>query len=128
MPAWKKGQSGNPGGKTARHVAAVAELSQAVREFLPPEKIIARAKTLLNSKDQKLRLEVLQWLTDRGYGKAPQPVALMDGPGPVYGSQLSDADLEVEIRAVLAQLAPEERAQLMAPIDAQAVEKPESSE
>ncbi len=62
------GSTPNPGGRPRK---AIASLSAAVRDALPPEKIVAEIERLLSDpySDPMKRLEVIRWATDRGYGR-----------------------------------------------------------
>lgn len=64
---WKPGQSGNPGGRPKRDLAA--EIARAVFEQ-DPAKLIAVFTKKLRKGDAK----AFGILAERGYGKTPQPV------------------------------------------------------
>ncbi len=69
--AWKKGQSGNPGGRP-KEVAEVRDLS---RQYT--EEAIQTLVTLMQSaKLERTRLAAASELLDRGYGRPPQAVDL----------------------------------------------------
>ncbi len=69
--AWKKGQSGNPGGRP-KEVAEVRELS---RQYT--DEAIQTLVTLMQSaKLERTRLAAASELLDRGYGRPPQAIDL----------------------------------------------------
>ena len=69
--AWKKGQSGNPGGRP-KEVAEVRELS---RQYT--DEAIQTLVTLMQSaKVERTRLAAASELLDRGYGRPPQAIDL----------------------------------------------------
>ncbi len=75
--AWRKGQSGNPGGRP-KEVAEVRELS---RQYT--EEAIQTLVTLMQSaKLERTRLAAASELLDRGYGRPPQAIDL-GGPIPI---------------------------------------------
>lgn len=67
--AWKKGQSGNPGG---RKKDVLQEL--VLKESKNGKLLVEKAFALLNSEDEDIQIKALQWLGDRGFYKARQPV------------------------------------------------------
>jgi len=94
--AWKKGQSGNPGGRP-KEVAEVRELS---RQYT--EEAIQTLVTLMQSaKVERTRLAAASELLDRGYGRPPQAVDL-GGPIQIvnYDSERLSTLSNDEIRAL----------------------------
>lgn len=91
----------------------------AVRKEFPVDKILELVRDFLASDDEEIRLKAFQWLAERGYGKALQPV---DVDVTVTAKDLTDRELIGELAEAFKELAPEERAQLMAPIDVEVVE------
>lgn len=71
---FKKGQSGNPSGRPAE----AKQFREMCRKFLFQEGGWSKFMELLESKDEKIRLQTLQYLTDHGIGKATQPQAGAD--------------------------------------------------
>jgi len=64
---WAPGESGNRAGrKPGPH-----SLARAVREAWPTDRLVALASTLAESEDEGVRMRALEWLSDRGHGKAP---------------------------------------------------------
>jgi stage V sporulation protein SpoVS len=86
---WKKGQSGNPAGRPPN----AETLSSAVRDALAKKTpgsrkthlqlIIAKAIEQAVDGDDRAR----SWLSDRGYGKAVQPIAGDGDGGPIRFSE-----------------------------------------
>ncbi len=73
--AWKAGQSGNPKGRP-RSGESLAEI---VRSEVSPKALIKRMQSLAdNAESEQVRVHALTWLADRGYGKAPQVVELVN--------------------------------------------------
>ena len=69
--AWKKGQSGNPGGRPKE----VAEVRGLARQYT--DEAIQTLVTLMQSaKLERTRLAAASELLDRGYGRPPQAVDL----------------------------------------------------
>jgi hypothetical protein len=68
-PKWVKGVSGNPGGR------AKDPFPKLIRESTEDGGVIVRrALRLLMSGDESIVVKAIQWLSDRGWGKAVQPV------------------------------------------------------
>ena len=92
--AWKKGQSGNPGGRP-KEVAEVRELS---RQYT--EEAIQTLVTLMQSaKLERTRLAAASELLDRGYGRPHQAIDL-GGPIPIlnYEAERLTTLTEKELR------------------------------
>jgi len=69
--AWKKGQSGNPGGRPKE----VAEVRELARQYT--EQSIQTLVTLMQSAgSERTRLAAASELLDRGYGRPPQAIDL----------------------------------------------------
>ena len=91
--AWKKGQSGNPGGRPKE----VAEVRGLARQYT--DEAIQTLVTLMQSaKLERTRLAAASELLDRGYGRPPQAIDL-GGPIQIVSydserlSKLSNEDL-----------------------------------
>ena len=100
---FKKGQSGNPGGRKKGFAARV-------RELVSPDEIIGVAKEILFDVDanKKDRIAAAIFLTDRGWGKAEQRVEISDGDGGIGRldtGKLSDQELE-KLQALIAKAMP----------------------
>ncbi len=74
--AWKKGQSGNPGG---RKKDVLQELI--LKQSKNGEVLVKKAFKLLDSADEEIQVKALQWLGDRGFYKARQPIDLAGEDG-----------------------------------------------
>jgi hypothetical protein len=93
-PAWKKGVSGNPGGKPK----ATVELMKLAREHT-----LEAWKTIIEiMKDAKahriVRLRAAELVLDRGHGKAPLSINLRREDGVL--TRLSDAELDAIARGI----------------------------
>ena len=66
--AWKKGQSGNPGGRPK----AEKEVVEAARAAGP--RAVAVLTELLEDPDKRIRIEASKALLDRGFGRPAQSV------------------------------------------------------
>lgn len=87
---FKKGQSGNPGGRPKGELA----LREAARKHCP-EAIRRIAEIMRSSTDERVVIHAAEVLLERGYGKPVQAVAVsgdgeggpisMQGLGPIYG-------------------------------------------
>ena len=84
-PPWKKGQSGNPGGRAKK---AIGDLSANARKYsvLALETIV---DICLHAQADRDRLVAAKELLDRGYGRALQPVDLV-----LLGRKLSEMSTE----------------------------------
>lgn len=66
---WKKGQSGNPSGRPKD------PFRELIREKTNGGKaLVEKALSLLKSEDEDIQLKAVHYLSDRGWGKASQPV------------------------------------------------------
>lgn len=75
--SWKKGQSGNPGGKPK----VAAEVKALAREY-GAEAIDKLVALMRGAEDEKTQLNAAESLLDRGYGRPTQAISGDDG-GPV---------------------------------------------
>ena len=74
---WKKGQSGNPGGRPKGNpeVKALAKAGSV--------KAIKRLIELIDSSDGRIAISASTVVLDRAWGKAAQPMTGDEGDGPV---------------------------------------------
>lgn len=78
---FQKGQSGNPGGRPKGY----AGLARKIKEFVGEDgdKLVAAAIRIMLNADGRARasdqMQAIQWLADRGFGKAVQPVEMGGG-------------------------------------------------
>lgn len=77
MP-FKKGQSGNPGGRKA-----VPKEITIAAQMLCPEAVKTIGDLMRSSDDNNIRLKAANSLLDRGYGRPPQSVQLEGGDSPI---------------------------------------------
>lgn len=91
---WKPGQSGNPHGLAGGPVAA---LMRDVRNATDNgEKVIQVLMAGLANSNWNVKLKAAEMLLERGWGKAPQPLAITgEKSGTVDLSKLSDEELKV---------------------------------
>lgn len=100
-PGWKKGQSGNPGGRPK----VVAEVTELARKHCPAA--IARlVKIMGKSKDERVVVAACVAILDRGCGKPAQAVSVSgEGGGPIeVNSKLDVSGLSVEQLRTLASI------------------------
>jgi hypothetical protein len=99
-PGWKKGQSGNPGGRPK----VAAEVKELARNHGPAA--VARLAKLMMSKNQRVAVAACVAILDRGYGKPAQAVAVTgEGGGPIeVNSKLDVSGLSVEQLRTLASI------------------------
>lgn len=71
--AWKRGQSGNPGGRPK----VVAEIRELARQH--GYEAIRRLVALMHSKNESVAVRACEALLDRGYGRTVQGVELSAG-------------------------------------------------
>lgn len=87
---WRKGQSGNPGGRPkglSRYIREQTREGEELAEF-----VLSIFRT---SKSGRERMEAASWLADRGFGKPRQGVELSgEGGGPVAVASLSIEDID----------------------------------
>lgn len=74
---FRPGESGNPGGRP-RAVAAIRDLVQAKGPDLV-ERLMTMA--LAEATEDRVRIEAIKVLLDRGYGRPPQPITGEDDDG-----------------------------------------------
>jgi Family of unknown function (DUF5681) len=88
--SWKKGQSGNPSGRSKDDMNSFARATKICRDLaLTDETIEAIKKILYNARKPKLQLEAWRILLERALGAPMQPILLKqmgvldgaDGPG-----------------------------------------------
>jgi len=86
---FQKGVSGNPGGRPKR-TAEEVQLIEACREKTPDALAVIQ-ELMDNSSNDRVRLAAAQFIIERGYGKAPQRIALLDAreQGPLPGAELT---------------------------------------
>lgn len=89
--AFKKGQSGNPGGR-AKDVLGVGELARR-----NGAKAIQRAISLLESDDERVVLAAAQLLLDRGFGKAHQSIEHTGSLEHRHVNEMTEAEIDREL-------------------------------
>lgn len=84
MP-WKSGESGNPSGRPKG-------FGQIVRgQTHEGEDLVALALDLAKNAPPRVRMEAIEWLADRGFGKVPEQSDIQVG---VHMSELKQWDLQ----------------------------------
>ena len=74
--SWKKGQSGNPGGKRKQDYR-IRDLAQALTE----EALETLRSIMKGSEDDRARVAAANAILDRGYGKPAQAVDITNSDG-----------------------------------------------
>lgn len=79
-PRWKKGQSGNPGGRPKNIAAQIRLKTKDGMELVELYLATLRGKLVIEglAPNHKDRMSAAEWLADRGFGKAPEIVAHLD--------------------------------------------------
>lgn len=100
---WRKGQSGNPGGRP-KSAGFPERVRQATRNG---EDLIEIALEIMNDEaaGKTIRLDALKWLADRGWGRAVALVALESRPPeerPAFDRLTLQEQLELEALMVKA--------------------------
>lgn len=57
-------------------------LANAIRRRFPPERIVDMAESLAGSDDERVRMALLQWIADRGFGKVVENIDVRGGLTP----------------------------------------------
>lgn len=83
-PGWKKGQSGNPGGRRKQDYR-LKDLAQEYTE----EALRTLAHIMRKSEDDKARVIAADKLLDRGYGKPAQSVDITNSDGSMSAAWLA---------------------------------------
>ena len=82
MAVWKKGQSGNPGGRPKE----LKEIVKLARSYGP--EAIKRLAYWVRSKNARASVAAAQALLDRGYGKPSQPIEASGPDGQALNIQV----------------------------------------
>lgn len=70
-PKWKPGQSGNPSGRPKD------QFGELIRSGTDNGRLLVeKAMALLMSSNEDIQIKALNWLSDRGWGKAIQPIGV----------------------------------------------------
>jgi hypothetical protein len=110
---FKKGESGNPGGRPK----VIAELRALARAYAP-DAIKELARLAIKAKSEMARMAAIRELLDRGYGKAQQIVENEDDL-----SNKTAEELRAEVLADIANMFPDHRLVLAKPRNALAESK-----
>ena len=102
-PPWKPGQSGNPGGRPKGFARQIREATKDGAE------LVAYAVDRFANGSAKERWDALEWLTDRGFGKAASHAPVEDG------DPLELGDVERRIADIMDELAPRRQAKATGP-------------
>ncbi len=98
MGSWVKGVSGNPGGRPKKNFTLATECQKFTPEIVANMVAIMRGEAIRRSTRKKGsrgmqvvtedrpefsdRIRAMEWLADRGWGKAPSVIAGPGGVGP----------------------------------------------
>jgi hypothetical protein len=92
-----KSRSGNPGGRPKR-TPEEAQLIEACREKTPDALAVIQ-ELMESSSNDRVRLAAAQFIIERGYGKAPERIALLDAreQGPLPGAELTPIEAYMQV-------------------------------
>ena len=83
--AWKPGESGNPSGRPKGFGQIVRSLTT------EGEELVELALDLAKNAPPRVRMEAIEWLADRGFGKVPDQSDIQVG---VHVSELRSWDIQ----------------------------------
>lgn len=92
---FKKGQSGNPGGRPK----AIKDLQAVAREHSP--KAFARVLSLIDSDDARVSLAAAQEVLNRAWGKPAQAITGADGKDLIPAEAIAPLEMARKIAFVL---------------------------
>src|SRR6516225_7632587 len=84
---FRKGQSGNPGGRPK----VLGEVQELARQYAPAV-IVELARLALKAKSETARIAAIRELLDRGYGRSRQAIEVSVPAGDVIQQLLDDID------------------------------------
>lgn len=104
--AFKKGQSGNPGGRSPRRTADGRTLAEIARDHTE-DAIKVLAEVMKNAASAEgARVSAAKELLDRGWGRATQPISGDPEGAPIQTEQKVDiSGLPIEIQRAIAKVA-----------------------
>ena len=91
--AFKKGQSGNPGGRPVIRLADGRSLTDLAREHTA-EAVETLVDVMRNGESDAARVAASTQILNRGWGQAPQTIAVTDDRQPRDLSGMTDEQLE----------------------------------
>lgn len=103
--AFKKGQSGNPGGRSPRKMADGRTLAEVARDHT--ESALATLAEVAANKQEggSARVSAAKELLDRGWGRATQPISGDPEGAPIQTEQKVDiSNLPIEVQRMIAKI------------------------
>lgn len=104
--AFKKGQSGNPGGRSPRRTADGRTLAEVAREHTEDALKVLVEVAKNKEENGSARVSAAKELLDRGWGRATQPISGDPEGAPIQTEQKVDiSSLPIDVQRMIAKIA-----------------------